>query len=101
MNGLPAHDRHPSEQRYMLLDQILATYQSEGIAVPYTMEDFRKDYIKEHLRDLTGEDLRQALERLTPAERLEGLSPEEIERVLQARIGEGPAGRRKPRRKKQ
>jgi len=30
--------------------------------MPYTMEDFRRDYAKEHLKDLT------------PDERLEGLS---------------------------
>lgn len=62
------------------------------MAVPYTMEDFRRDYVKEHLKDLT------------PEERLEGLLPEEIERYLQ-RLREVSAsssaenkGRRGPRR---
>jgi hypothetical protein len=34
--------------------------------MPYTMEDFRRDYVKEHLKDLTV------------GERLEGLSPEQL-----------------------
>ncbi len=38
--------------------------------MPYTMEDFRRDFTRDHL------DL------LTPEERLHGLSPEEIEDYL-------------------
>jgi len=38
--------------------------------VPYTIEDFRRDYVLEYL------------DRLTPDERLKGLSPEEIEAYL-------------------
>jgi hypothetical protein len=38
--------------------------------MPYTMEDFRRDYVKEHV------------DRLTPEERLAGLSAEEILRRL-------------------
>lgn len=34
--------------------------------MPYTMEDFRRDYVKEHLKDLRLD------------ERLEGLSPEQL-----------------------
>lgn len=34
--------------------------------MPYTMEDFRRDYVKDHLKDLT------------PEERLKGLSPEQL-----------------------
>ena len=38
--------------------------------MPYTMEQFRKDYVKAHLGDLDPED------------RLKGLSAEEIEAYL-------------------
>ena len=63
----------------------------------YTMADFRRDYVKEHLKDLTPEEIREALspeellrglspeERLrglSPEERLKGLSPEEIAALL-------------------
>lgn len=34
--------------------------------MPYTMEDFRRDYVKEHLKDLTVEEI------------LEGMSTEDI-----------------------
>ena len=40
--------------------------------MPYTMQDFRRDYVKEHLKDLTVE------------ERLHGVPAEEIEKYLQA-----------------
>ena len=40
----------------------------------YTMEDFRRDFTREHLKDLTPEE---RLQGLSPGERLDGLSPEE------------------------
>lgn len=78
----------------------------------FTMEDFNRQYIKEHFAQLTPEEQREALERLAPEhrrellqalppeERLAGLSQEEVRRLLDQR----PAGRtarpRKPRRKR-
>jgi hypothetical protein len=53
-----------------LLQQLFEGYRKEGLAMPYTMEDFRREYVKEHLKDLT------------PEERLEGLPAEDIERYL-------------------
>ncbi|MDI6795284.1 MAG: hypothetical protein QME81_20910, partial [bacterium] len=32
-------------------------YQLEGIGMPYTMEDFKRDYTKEHLNLLTPEEV--------------------------------------------
>ena len=52
------------------INQLLEKYSLEGIAMPYTMEEFRKDYIKAHLSELE------------PEERLKGLRPEEIEAYL-------------------
>ena len=49
-----------------VINQLLQKYSLEGIAMPYTMEQFRIDYVKAHLRDLDPED------------RLKGLSAEEI-----------------------
>ncbi len=75
----------------------------------YTLEDFRRDFIKEQLQKLTPQERQEALKGLSSEERLEGLSleerlkghsPEEIERVLQKLKGERPSGPRKTHRKK-
>lgn len=49
-------------------------YQIEGIAMPYTLEDYYKDFTKRHLDYLTTEEL---LEKLSVEERLKGLPVEE------------------------
>ena len=49
-------------------------YRKEGIAMPYTMEEFMKESIPNILKELPVE---KRLEGLSPEERLEGLSPEE------------------------
>jgi hypothetical protein len=58
-----------------VINQLFENYQLEGIAMPYTMEDFQRDYIKEHIDVLTPEEI---LQRFSPEDRLKGLSPEEI-----------------------
>jgi hypothetical protein len=51
--------------------------------MPYTMEDFRRDFTREHLKDLSPEDIRSALSPeqiralLPPEERVAGLSLEQ------------------------
>jgi hypothetical protein len=50
--------------------QLFAGYRGEGLTMPYPMEDFTRDYVKEHLHKLTLE------------ERFEGMSAEQIESVL-------------------
>jgi hypothetical protein len=74
-----SHFEQRSEDTNTLIGQLFAGYVREGVAMPYTMEDFRRDYVKEHLKDLTTEE---RLEGLSPEERLEGMSPEEIENYL-------------------
>ena len=78
----------------------------------YTMEDFVRDYIKEHFPQLTPEEQREVLKRLSPErrrevleslppeERLAGLSAEQIRQYLDALTTGPPARPRKPRRKK-
>ena len=78
--------RERSENSNLLVCAILEQYRREGVPVPYTMDDFKRDFLKEHLKDLT------------PQERVEGLSAEEIERVLEKRKAERPSRPRKPRR---
>src|SRR6266436_6522825 len=69
---------------FILLEQhcrlgIFEGFEQEGIAMPYTMKDFRRDFVKEHF---TPEE---RLEGLTPEERLQSLPPDEIERYLKRR----------------
>ena len=43
------------------------------------MEDFNRQYIKEHFQQLTPEEREQVLQSLPPEERLAGLSAEQIQ----------------------
>jgi hypothetical protein len=116
--------RRRSEDTSLLLGQLLQTFQGEGFAMSYTMEDFKRDYVKEHFAKLTPEERREVLQALTPEEQreaLERLPPERLREVLQALPPEKllaglsadqirqyldqltagrPAGPRKPRRKR-
>jgi hypothetical protein len=100
------HYRQRSEQTSTLLNSLFERYRTEGLAMPYTMEDFQRDYIKAHFKELTPAERHEILKALSPEERLEGLSseerleglsPEEIERILKKRKAEGPSGKREPR----
>jgi len=80
-----------------VVNQILDKYSLEGMDVPYTMEQFRKEYLKAHLGELDPEevlsvfspeerlkglDLEERLKGLDAEERLKGLDAEEIEAYL-------------------
>ncbi len=121
-----AYRRHSADTSG-LLGQLFEGLRREGFTMSFTMEDFRRQYAKEHFPQLTPEDQREALERLSPEqrrellqslpaeerravleslspeERLAGLSPEQVEQVRQyldqLPVG-GPTQLRKPRRKK-
>jgi hypothetical protein len=122
--------RRRSEETSLLLRQLFERFQAEGFAMSYTMEDFKRDYIKEHFGLLTPEEKRQALERLSPEdlrevlqalppeERLAGLSPEarlaglspearlaglseeQVRQLLEQLAAGRPGQPRKPRRKR-
>jgi hypothetical protein len=73
------------------------------------MEDFRRDYVKEHFPQLTPEEQREVLQSLPPEERLAGLSPEErlaglsekqVRQLLDRLATRHAPQPRKPRRKK-
>jgi len=89
------HWQQPSERA--MLNQLYELYQKEGIVMPYTMEDFNRDFTREHLYLLPPEERLKGLppeERLkglpsetvfkqfSPEERLKGLPPEIIEAYL-------------------
>jgi hypothetical protein len=65
--------------------------------MPYTMEDFRRDYRKELLEEMTP---KERTEGLTLEQLLEGRSEEEIEQFLQNWMAARSPRPRKPRRKK-
>ncbi|KOR27484.1 hypothetical protein TI04_13210, partial [Achromatium sp. WMS2] len=64
--------------------QIFEHYNLEGLAMPYTLDDFERDYLRSHVHLLPPEDrlkgLRPAdlLKSLKPEERLEGLRPADL-----------------------
>jgi hypothetical protein len=104
--------RRRSAQTSRLLGQLFERLQEEGFAVSFTMEDFNRQYIKEHFPQLTPAERREALKSLSPKERrkvLQSLPPEELLAVLSAdqirqyleQLTTGrPDQARKPRRKR-
>jgi hypothetical protein len=118
--------RRRSQHTSRLLGQLVERLQGEGFAMSFTMEDFNRQYIKEHFLRLTPEEQAEVLQSLPPEQRLAGLPPEQrlaglppeqrlaglppeerlaglsAEQIRQylARLTAGrPATRRKPRRK--
>ena len=103
--------RQRSEHTSRLLRQLFESYEGE-IAMPFTWENFEHWYVKDHFRQLTAEEQREALEHLPPdrrqevlqslppEERLVGLSPEQIQQYLDELRAERPAHPRRPKRKK-
>src|SRR5262249_48131384 len=98
-----------SEQTSVLITQLFATFKKEGFAVPYTMEDFKRDYVIEHFPEPTPEEQEKAVKSVppktllksVPAERiLATLSEKQIREYLDRLSAKRPAPTRKPRRKK-
>lgn len=101
--------RQRSANTSMLLKQVFERFQVEGVAMSYTMEDFKRDFIKEHLLKLTPEEredvlqslpLEQRLAGLSAEQILKGLSAEQIRQYLEELTASRPAQSRKPRRKR-
>jgi hypothetical protein len=115
------HYRRQSDETSTLLNTLFERYAGEGLIMPYTMEDFRRDYILKHFNNLTIDELQKALEGLSeearrqvlegmsaedrlqglsPEDRLAGLSVEEIERILHERQTHPLPDPKKSRRRK-
>jgi hypothetical protein len=69
-----SHYRQKSDETSTLIYSLFEHYQLEGVAMPYTMEDFKRDFVKEHLSELSPEE---RLKGLPPEERIKGMPPEE------------------------
>ncbi len=67
-----------------LINQLLEKYMLEGLNMPYTMEDFRREYTLAHLSELPVEDrlrglpVEEVLGRYCPKERVKGLPADEV-----------------------
>lgn len=73
------HYRQQSPDSSTLIQRLVDSYRTEGIAMPYTMEDFRKEIRKEVLEGLS---LEERLEGLSPQEIIKGLSPDALLKYL-------------------
>jgi hypothetical protein len=80
-----------------VINDLFQTYQVEGITMPYTFEDYYRDFTRRHLDWLTAEErlkglpveerlkglpVEERLKGLPVEERLKGLSAKEIEAYL-------------------
>ncbi|MBY0521832.1 MAG: hypothetical protein K2R98_00445 [Gemmataceae bacterium] len=104
--------RQRSENTSLLLGQLFEHFRGEGFAMSYTMEDFKRDLLKKQVLELSPAETRDFVESLPPekqqemleslplANRLAGLSPEQIRQYLDQLTAGQPSTPRKPRRKK-
>jgi hypothetical protein len=74
--GSSAYEQH-SQQTSRLLRQLFEKFKGEGLTMAFTMEDFNRQYIKEHFTQLTREEQREVLQSLPAQDRVAGLPPEE------------------------
>jgi hypothetical protein len=103
--------RRRSRDTSDLMRLLYERFRGEGLAMSYTMEDFRRDVAKKDFARLTAEEQREALEALPPERqqemlqalpperRLAGLSEEQIRRYLDELTAGRPAEPRKPQRR--
>ncbi len=107
--GRSAYQRRSADTR-AILGQLFGQLRAEGFTVSYTMEDFQRQYVKEHFAHLTPEEREELLRSLPAAERLAGLPPEErlaglsadqLRQYLDELTARRSTGAHKPRRKKQ
>jgi hypothetical protein len=92
--------RRRSEDTSLLLGQLFERLREEDFAMSYTMEDFKRDYIKEHLPRLTPQEQAEVLQALPPEARLAGLSEEQARRLLDQLATSRTSRPRKPRRRR-
>ena len=69
------HYKWHDPRQQAVLNQLYELYHLKGAIMPYTIEDFEKEYIESHLHLLPTE---KVLSKYSPEERLKGLTPEEI-----------------------
>ncbi|KOR27723.1 hypothetical protein TI04_12720 [Achromatium sp. WMS2] len=73
------HYQGHDERINHVMQQIFEHYNLEGLAMPYTLDDFERDYLRSHVHLLPPAD---RLKGLRPEERLEGLKPSDLLKSL-------------------
>lgn len=48
-----SHYQQHSAETSTLLERLIKGYQREGVAMPYTMEDFRREYLEDGFEEMT------------------------------------------------
>lgn len=79
--------RQRSAETSLLLGQLFERLRGKGFAMSFTMEDFNRQYTKEHFSQLALEEQCEALDRLSPEHRrdvLRSLPVEERRDVLRS-----------------
>ena len=91
-----AHYRIRSADTSSIVTQLFEGYQQARLPMPYTMQDFIKDFVRSHLDHLSAEE---RLAGLKTEERLAGLPPAKIEAYFRRLRGERFAPKKRvPRR---
>jgi hypothetical protein len=65
-----------------VINKLFKKYQTEGVAMPYTIEDFQREIKEEVLSSLTEDDIQRLMENLKPEDRLKGLKTEDLLKAL-------------------
>jgi hypothetical protein len=90
------HYRVQSDQTSSIVNLLFEGYRREGLPMPYTMQDFIKDFVRDHLDHLSTEE---RLAGLKPEQLLAALPPERIEAYLRRLRQEKPAPKKRVPRK--
>jgi hypothetical protein len=80
-----------------IVTQLFDEYQVEGLAMRYTMGDFKRDFTRDHVHEVTAEE---RVHGLSPEECLAALPSDEVEAYLK-RSRKKPATPRKKKPKHQ
>lgn len=113
------HYRIKASDTSTIVNQLVTEYRLEGLNMPYTIKDLRKEIALEYLKELTPQERWKMLDKAFPEQRLAGLpveerlaglpaeklleqlAPEQIEAYLNRLRKESPASRkRKPKPKR-
>ena len=77
------HYSFQSDETSTIVGQLFGTYRGEGLTMPYTIEDFKRDILRDHMADfppgerLVGLTAEERLAGMPPEQRLAGLAPEQ------------------------
>ena len=80
------HYQSRDAELYNILNDLRETYAMEGLEVPYTKEDYKREVARELFQKMRPSERRELLQGLPPSERrelLQGLSPSERQELFQ------------------